>query len=133
MIATLYRGSVKDVKGPWGGGVAFDYTDAYSVFDWGRMPDLLPQKGAALATLTAALKPGVAYGFGVQRVMINGQLSYGHSGRLVGAQSVVRWFPDAGMAIAVTTNESRFDPTIILRDLLAIVSPQSIGGGHRPV
>ena len=85
------------------------------------------------AATTAALKSGAAYGLGVQVLTINGQLSYGHSGRLVGAQSVVRWFPDSGIAIAVTTNESRFDPVIILRDLLAIVSPQVFGAGYRPV
>ncbi|MEK6579868.1 MAG: phosphoribosylaminoimidazolesuccinocarboxamide synthase, partial [Bdellovibrionota bacterium] len=53
--ATLYEGSVKDLKGPITVGsdscLVFDYTDAYSVFDWGRMPDLLPNKGEALATL----------------------------------------------------------------------------------
>ncbi len=56
-METLYRGSVKDVVGPasWKGksALVFQYTDAYSVFDWGRMPDLLPQKGEALAILAA--------------------------------------------------------------------------------
>ncbi len=56
-LSTLYRGSVKDVRGPVSAGgipaVIFDYSDAFSVFDWGRMPDLLTQKGAALATLGA--------------------------------------------------------------------------------
>jgi phosphoribosylaminoimidazole-succinocarboxamide synthase len=55
----IYRGSVKDVRGPVrsGGreGVVFEYSDAYSVFDWGRMPDLLPRKGEALCSLAAAL------------------------------------------------------------------------------
>lgn len=63
----LYRGSVKDVRGPvklMAGlgqpdgpsvldGVVFDYTDAYSVFDWGRMPDTIPRKGSALALIAA--------------------------------------------------------------------------------
>jgi phosphoribosylaminoimidazole-succinocarboxamide synthase len=31
----------------------FVFTDAYSVFDWGRMPDAVPQKGAALCTMGA--------------------------------------------------------------------------------
>ncbi len=57
MISTLYRGSVKDVLGPvqfeGSDALLFHYTDAYSVFDWGRMPDLLPEKGAALAILAA--------------------------------------------------------------------------------
>ncbi|MCY4523427.1 MAG: hypothetical protein OXB84_01680 [Halobacteriovoraceae bacterium] len=45
-----YRGSVKQVRGvpgeyPW----YFEFDDSYSVFDWGRMPDELPDKGKALA------------------------------------------------------------------------------------
>lgn len=53
----LYRGSVKDILGPktLGGeqAVVFRYTDAYSVFDWGKMPDALPGKGQALALMAA--------------------------------------------------------------------------------
>ncbi|MEM4781971.1 MAG: phosphoribosylaminoimidazolesuccinocarboxamide synthase [Halalkalicoccus sp.] len=32
---------------------AFVFTDAYSVFDWGRMPDAIPRKGASLCTMGA--------------------------------------------------------------------------------
>ncbi|MFB6233123.1 MAG: phosphoribosylaminoimidazolesuccinocarboxamide synthase, partial [Haloarculaceae archaeon] len=31
----------------------FVFTDAYSVFDWGRMPDAIPGKGASLCTMGA--------------------------------------------------------------------------------
>ncbi|GGN07069.1 phosphoribosylaminoimidazolesuccinocarboxamide synthase [Halarchaeum nitratireducens] len=31
----------------------FAFTDDYSVFDWGKMPDQIPQKGAALCTMGA--------------------------------------------------------------------------------
>ena len=31
----------------------FGFTDAYSVFDWGRMPDVIPLKGASLCTMGA--------------------------------------------------------------------------------
>ena len=53
----LYAGSVKDLWGPFDvsgeRAIAFQYTDAYSVFDWGRMPDSLPKKGQALSMLGA--------------------------------------------------------------------------------
>jgi phosphoribosylaminoimidazole-succinocarboxamide synthase len=59
VISTLYRGSVKDLLGPVqvpsGPAIIFEYSDAFSVFDWGRMPDLLPHKGEALAILAAHL------------------------------------------------------------------------------
>ncbi len=31
----------------------FEFTDAYSVFDWGKMPDEIPDKGASLCTMGA--------------------------------------------------------------------------------
>lgn len=31
----------------------FDFTDDFSVFDWGKMPDSIPDKGAALAIMAA--------------------------------------------------------------------------------
>jgi phosphoribosylaminoimidazole-succinocarboxamide synthase len=60
-FSVLYRGSVKDLRGPTDlagkegavPGVVFDYSEAYSVFDWGRMPDLLSKKGHALALIAA--------------------------------------------------------------------------------
>ena len=60
-LPVLYRGSVKDVLGPavldgahgCVNAAVFEYTDAYSVFDWGRMPDALKRKGEALAILAA--------------------------------------------------------------------------------
>lgn len=57
MISPLYKGSVKDLRGPVSAAgtpaLIFEYTDAYSVFDWGRMPDPLAGKGQALAVLAA--------------------------------------------------------------------------------
>jgi D-alanyl-D-alanine carboxypeptidase len=90
--------------------------------------------GARLAMIsdadtTLTLKPGYPYGLGVQVYEIDGRISYGHSGRLVGARSAVRWFPEAGLAIAVVTNESRFDPGVVVQDLLAVVAPRTFAGG----
>ena len=81
------------------------------------------------AAVTETLKPAYPYGLGVQVFTIDGRITYGHSGRLVGARSIVRWFPDAGVAIAIVTNQSRYDMTPILRDMLAIVAPTVTGKG----
>ena len=32
---------------------SFVFTDDYSVFDWGKMPDEIPEKGASLCTMGA--------------------------------------------------------------------------------
>ena len=48
----LYSGSVKNLYVDEDGEhLWFEYTDSFSVFDWGRMPDPIPGKGLALATL----------------------------------------------------------------------------------
>jgi phosphoribosylaminoimidazole-succinocarboxamide synthase len=52
--------SVKEFRvetAPGGGDLgrgAFVFTDAYSVFDWGQMPDTIPNKGASLCAMGAA-------------------------------------------------------------------------------
>jgi phosphoribosylaminoimidazole-succinocarboxamide synthase len=44
----VHRGSTKDVYRQ-GSDYVFHFSDRYSVFDWGEMPDKIPGKGAALA------------------------------------------------------------------------------------
>jgi len=57
----VYRGSVKNIRSvspprrSSPGRYLFEFTDDYSVFDYGKMPDPLRGKGAAIATLTAHL------------------------------------------------------------------------------
>jgi phosphoribosylaminoimidazole-succinocarboxamide synthase len=48
----LYSGSVKDVYGQEGvDPYIFRFSDRYSIFDWGEMPDSLEGKGEALAVM----------------------------------------------------------------------------------
>lgn len=69
---------------------------------------------------TARYRPTVPYGLGVQVVEVGGNLTLGHSGRLLGYRSAVRYLPGSGVTIAVLTNQSRTDPGIIVRALLRI-------------
>jgi phosphoribosylaminoimidazole-succinocarboxamide synthase len=48
----LFEGSVKNVlKVPQTGDFIFEFSDRFSVFDWGAMPDTLDGKGIALASM----------------------------------------------------------------------------------
>jgi len=78
------------------------------------------QAMVADVTRTKAFKPSRAYGLGVVAEDIEGRATLGHSGRLLGSRSVMRWLPEEGIAIAVLTNQSRTDPGIIARALLKI-------------
>lgn len=49
----LHRGSVKDLYQTDEGELCFEFSDRYSIFDWGEMPDQLEQKGEALALMGA--------------------------------------------------------------------------------
>ncbi|MGB0454156.1 MAG: phosphoribosylaminoimidazolesuccinocarboxamide synthase [Bacteriovoracaceae bacterium] len=46
----IYRGSVKDIY-QYNEHLLFDFSDRYSIFDWGEMPDLIDGKGAALKSM----------------------------------------------------------------------------------
>lgn len=51
----LYRGSVKNVRGEVSASkLLFEFSDRYSIFDWGEMPDQLEGKGEALASMGKA-------------------------------------------------------------------------------
>ncbi len=69
---------------------------------------------------TAKKKSLIPYGLGVQAIELDGHPAYGHSGRLLGFRSLVRWLPKERIAIAVVTNTSRTDPMIIARSLLRL-------------
>jgi D-alanyl-D-alanine carboxypeptidase len=75
------------------------------------------------ARKTAKFRPKIGYGLGVQVTTLDGRPAIGHSGRLAGFRSVVRYLPSEGITIAVLTNEAKQDPTVIARALLRIVSP----------
>ncbi len=52
MLPVLYQGSVKNVRGEKNSShYIFEYSDRYSIFDWGEMPDLIEGKGEALAVM----------------------------------------------------------------------------------
>ena len=70
---------------------------------------------------TARFDPTVPYGLGVQLVVIDGVPTEGHSGRLLGFRSAVRYVPERGIAVAVLTNQSRSAPGPIVRVLLRTV------------
>jgi D-alanyl-D-alanine carboxypeptidase len=82
---------------------------------------------------TTAYVSGVAYGYGVQALSVDGHPSLGHSGRLLGFRGAVRHFPIEGLTIAVLTNQSRADPGEIVRALLAVALPTDLVCGICPI
>ena len=71
--------------------------------------------------LTAAYKPRVPYGLGVQAFPIDGRPTVGHSGTLLGFRAAMRYLPGEATTISVLTNQSRADPGVIVQGLLAVV------------
>ena len=75
------------------------------------------------ADRVVAIDRRAPYGLGLQAYTIDARSTLGHSGRLLGARAVVRYFPEAGLTIAVLTNQSRSDPSVVLTRLLKILLP----------
>ncbi len=51
-LTPVHQGSVKSIrKGLDDGSLIFEYSDKYSIYDWGEMPDKLAGKGTALAVM----------------------------------------------------------------------------------
>ena len=75
------------------------------------------------AKYTRAMHAIVTYGLGVQLISIQGQQTLGHSGRYLGFQNAVRYLPGPGISIAILTNQSTYDPGVLMRRLIRIVAP----------
>jgi D-alanyl-D-alanine carboxypeptidase len=108
------------------GGAGGYASDARDLARWARAlyggPLLAPETVMRMVdgTAAAAYKARIPYGLGVQLLDIDGHRTLGHSGRLLGFRSAVRYLPDAEVSIAVLTNQSRVDPGPILRSLLRL-------------
>jgi CubicO group peptidase (beta-lactamase class C family) len=80
------------------------------------------------AKYTRAMHAIVTYGLGVQLMSIQGQQTLGHSGRYLGFQNAVRYLPGPGISIAILTNQSTYDPGVLMRRLIRIVAPAKATG-----
>jgi D-alanyl-D-alanine carboxypeptidase len=94
---------------------------AKALYDGGVLSPVSRAAMVADVERTAPFKPSIPYGLGVQAATIDGRPTLGHSGRLLGSRTVVRWLPGEGIAIAVLTNQSRNDPNVVARALLRAV------------
>lgn len=50
-LELIHRGSVKDIYQLTANELLFRFSNRYSIFDWGEMPDAIPGKGAALSLM----------------------------------------------------------------------------------
>lgn len=55
MNKLLHKGSVKDLYELNQNEILFEFSNRYSIFDWGEMPDQIPEKGNALAKFSKDL------------------------------------------------------------------------------
>jgi len=106
------------------GGIAASATDiarwARALYDGDALEAATVRTMVGDVDSTARYRPTIPYGLGVQGVEIVGHRALGHSGRLLGFRSLMRYLPDDGLTIAVLTNQSRTDPGIIGRSLLKL-------------
>ena len=97
----------------------------------GRIVPLAVVRAMAADASRGSASPSLPYGLGVEVLMVDRRLTYGHGGRLLGSQGVVRYFPLDGLTIAVLTNQSRVDPALVVEALLGIADPfESLPPAH---
>ena len=75
------------------------------------------------ASRSVTLGAEVPYGLGVQVLAVGPYDTIGHSGSFLGFRGAVRYLPTERVTIAVLTNQSRYDPGVLVRSLLEIAIP----------
>jgi CubicO group peptidase (beta-lactamase class C family) len=86
---------------------------------------LSPDSLARMLAFDGTAAPGGAsdYGLGVGRRLVGDRLTVGHSGRLAGFRSSLRYVPELGVSVAVVTNQDRWDPDRVVEALLDVLDP----------
>jgi D-alanyl-D-alanine carboxypeptidase len=79
------------------------------------------------------LGPGAAYGLGLQRMSLGIRRTWGHSGRLGGFRTAMRYVVGEGVTVVVLTNQDRWDPDRIVRALLDVAMPPIPGPRAQPL
>jgi D-alanyl-D-alanine carboxypeptidase len=79
------------------------------------------------------LEPGAAYGLGLQRMSFGARWTWGHSGRLGGFRAAMRYVTDQGVTVVVLTNQDRWDPDRIVRELMDTAMPPVPGPRPTPL
>ena len=72
---------------------------------------------------TQALGARIAYGLGLETIVLDGRWALGHSGRYLGFRNLVVTVPEVGVTIAVLTNQGTVNPERIARLLLREIEP----------
>lgn len=86
-------------------------------------PDLLAQMEDV--SLVRSFTP-TSYGLGMQETTIGGYTALGHGGRLIGTQAVMRYFPQLHLSIAVTTNQWRTTPDVVVSALVKLAAQAAV-------
>jgi D-alanyl-D-alanine carboxypeptidase len=86
---------------------------------------LSPDSLARMLAFDGTAAPGAAsdYGLGVGRRLVGDRLTVGHSGRLAGFRSSLRYVPELGVSVAVVTNQDRWDPDRVVEAVLDVLDP----------
>ena len=86
---------------------------------------LSPDSLARMLAFDGTAAPGGAsdYGLGVGRRLVGDRPTVGHSGRLAGFRSSLRYVPELGVSVAVVTNQDRWDPDRVVEALLDVLDP----------
>lgn len=104
---------------------------AWDLARWSRAlfgGEVLPTELVAAMQDASSATGGVTsvYGLGVRRDRLGGYAAVGHSGRLVGTWASMRYFPELGVSIAVTTNQWRWSPDRIVGKLVGIAASAAV-------
>ena len=81
-----------------------------------------PGTQAAMLDVSRSVAVGskLPYGLGVMDMTLGGRFTVGHDGRLIGARASIRFLPETGFTIAVTTNQERIGPDTFGTSLMNI-------------
>ena len=107
-------------SGAWAAGAVISTARQYAEFYQRLFTDSV-LSATSMSEFTAFVAPN-SYGLGVRRLMVGGQIVYGHGGDIRGFTSSALWIPSLRASVVVLTNEGPGTPAAIADTIVRVLA-----------
>lgn len=107
-------------SGAWAAGAVISTARQYAAF-YHQLFSEGVLSASSMSEFTAFVAPN-SYGLGIRRLMVGGQIVYGHGGDIRGYTSSALWIPSLRASVVVLTNEGPGTPAAIADTIVRVLA-----------
>jgi D-alanyl-D-alanine carboxypeptidase len=117
-------------SGAWAAGAVISTARQYAAF-YHRLFSEGVLSASSMSEFIAFVAPN-SYGLGIRRLMVGGQIVYGHGGEIRGYTSSALWVPSLRASVVVLTNEAQGSPAAVADTIVRVLASHTTSVQESP-